>query len=508
MQNAIEKMREVESFTNATLSKIVCNKRTKNVVFYIITDKRYTQEDIQQVEQILLSYLPTRWTITLDVQKSIADEQLIQSAILLFTAKQTLLSLFMQRADITTELQGNTVICKLRCTESEYSYLQNHKRILEALKESLSSQFCNQFSIECWVCNQKPNVVFATNEVEEVIECEQKTRTFTIENFEAIDKKSIDKVAIYIADCNFIAENITICGKIIDIQTRTTKTEKEYLRFTIDDQTGVIQSNYFFKKSTKEMIQSLKVGDCIVCTGKMELYNDTLSFTTQYINRGNVPQNFVPIAKMGRSVPSTYKIVHPEKIVDYNQMDLFAKEMLPQSFVENTFVVFDIETTGLINDPLTGKMDTVTEIGAVKIVGAEIVEKFSILIDPKRKLDAKIIELTGITDAMLVGQPTIDQVVGDFYKFCHGAILVAHNINFDYKFMKYYCEQENFMLENKRIDTVTFAQEVLSLANYKLNTIANHFNITFNHHRAYDDALTTAKIFIELIKLKKGLPNY
>ncbi len=74
--------------------------------------------------------------------------------------------------------------------------------------------------------------------------------------------------------------------------------------------------------------------------------------------------------------------------------------------------------------------------------------------------------------------------------------------------MKYYCEQENYILENKRIDTVTFAQEMLSLANYKLNTVANHFNITFNHHRAFDDALTTAKIFIELVKLKKGLPMY
>ena len=60
----------------------------------------------------------------------------------------------------------------------------------------------------------------------------------------------------------------------------------------------------------------------------------------------------------------------------------------------------------------------------------------------------------------------------------------------------------------RQIDTVAFAQETLRLSNYKLNTVADHFGFTFNHHRAFDDAFVTAKIFTELVKIKGGLPRF
>ena len=96
----------------------------------------------------------------------------------------------------------------------------------------------------------------------------------------------------------------------------------------------------------------------------------------------------------------------------------------------------------------------------------------------------------------------------DFFKFCHGSILVGHNIlGFDFKFVDYYLSRLGYNLERKVIDTIPLSQELLFLSNYKLNTVADKFNITFNHHRATDDALATAKIFIELIKIKKSLPK-
>ncbi len=96
----------------------------------------------------------------------------------------------------------------------------------------------------------------------------------------------------------------------------------------------------------------------------------------------------------------------------------------------------------------------------------------------------------------------------DFYKFCDGSILVGHNIaGFDFKFVEYYCAKCGYMLERRLIDTIPLSQELLFLSNYKLNTVADKFGISFNHHRAVDDALVTAKIFIELIKIKKSLPN-
>jgi DNA polymerase III epsilon subunit family exonuclease len=124
------------------------------------------------------------------------------------------------------------------------------------------------------------------------------------------------------------------------------------------------------------------------------------------------------------------------------------------------------------------------------------------------RLKKDIIELTGITDADLVGAPTVDKVLADFFKFTDGAILVGHNVTFDYRFVHYYGEQNGYMFDKKQYDTITLAQDVLrgKLPNYKLNSVADYYGFTFNHHRAFDDACVTAKVFIELIKKRGKLP--
>ncbi|MDE5548481.1 MAG: 3'-5' exonuclease, partial [Clostridia bacterium] len=115
--------------------------------------------------------------------------------------------------------------------------------------------------------------------------------------------------------------------------------------------------------------------------------------------------------------------------------------------------------------------------------------------------------LTGISDDMLAGAPEISDVISDFYKFAAGCVLVGHNVQFDYKFIRYYGEQEGYLFDQKQYDTLSFAQEMLRLSNYKLNTVADYFGFGFNHHRAYEDAFVTAKIFLALARMKKGLPR-
>ena len=151
-----------------------------------------------------------------------------------------------------------------------------------------------------------------------------------------------------------------------------------------------------------------------------------------------------------------------------------------------------------------GRMDKIIEIGAVKLVNGEIVEKFSSFVACKERLSNEIVNLTGIHDEDLVGAPEIEQVLADFFKFTDGAILVGHNVNFDYRFVHYYGEQSGYIFDKKLYDTLALAQELLrgKLANYKLNTVADSYGFTFNHHRAYDDASVTAKVFIELVKAK------
>ena len=161
--------------------------------------------------------------------------------------------------------------------------------------------------------------------------------------------------------------------------------------------------------------------------------------------------------------------------------------------LEGEFVAFDLETTGL-----SSLHDTITEIGAVILRGGEVVDTFQTFVDPERKLDAKIIELTGITDAMLEGAPKIAQALPDFLRFCGDRPLVAHNADFDVGFLTAACERLSIPFQPTYIDTLILAQNLLPhLSKFKLNLVAEALSLPeFNHHRASDDALTCGKIYL------------
>jgi DNA polymerase III epsilon subunit family exonuclease len=256
-----------------------------------------------------------------------------------------------------------------------------------------------------------------------------------------------------------------------------------------------------------EKIRTLKQGDWIVISGSNEEYNGSVSFKASKINYGMPPEGFEPTPKKSKPVPKYYHTVTPEKYVDYTQTGLFESLEKPVALKNNVFVVFDLETTGLVHQPTMGKMDKIIEIGAVKLVGGEIVEKFYSFVACPDRLPEKIVELTGIHDEDLYGAPEVDKVLADFFKFADGAILVGHNVGFDYRFVHYYGEQNGYMFDHKQIDTLHLAQDVLRglLPNYKLNSVADYYGFTFNHHRAFDDACVTAKVFIELVKAKGGV---
>ena len=255
-------------------------------------------------------------------------------------------------------------------------------------------------------------------------------------------------------------------------------------------------------------MQQLKAGDWVVLIGANEEFNGHLSYSAKKINLGTPPSGFTPEKRQSKPVPKFYKAVFPQRHEDYTQAGFFEDLEKPTALLQGEFVVFDLETTGLNNQPAMGKMDRIIEIGAVKIKEGKIAEKFTSFVACPDRLSQEIIELTHIHDEDLVGAPTIDKVIADFYKFVDGAYLVGHNVQFDYRFVKYYGEENGYSFENKEFDTLSLAQELLAgkIGNYKLNTVAGYYGFTFNHHRAFDDALVTAKVFIELIKKKGKLP--
>jgi DNA polymerase-3 subunit epsilon len=158
-----------------------------------------------------------------------------------------------------------------------------------------------------------------------------------------------------------------------------------------------------------------------------------------------------------------------------------------------TFVVVDLETTGS-----TGT-DSITEIGAVKVRGGEVVGEFATLVDPGVAIAPFVSVLTGITDQMVAAAPTIASVLPSFLEFIRGTVLVAHNAPFDIGFLKAACAQHGHPWPKPAVvDTALLARRVLTrdeVPNCKLATLAGFFGSgTVPNHRALADARATVDV--------------
>ncbi len=159
-----------------------------------------------------------------------------------------------------------------------------------------------------------------------------------------------------------------------------------------------------------------------------------------------------------------------------------------------TFVTVDLETTG--GSPRTS---AITEIGAVKTRGGEVIGEFQTLVDPGMPIPPMIVSLTGITDAMVAAAPPIEEVLPSFLEFAGDAVLVAHNAPFDMGFLKAACRKHDYRWPgNQVVDTVTLARRCTTseeAPNKKLSTLARVFGTEVTpNHRALEDARATAEI--------------
>ncbi len=168
---------------------------------------------------------------------------------------------------------------------------------------------------------------------------------------------------------------------------------------------------------------------------------------------------------------------------------------------DTTFVVFDLETTGT----RPGR-DAITEIGAVKVRGGEVLGEFATLVDPGMPVPPQIVALTGITTAMLHDAPPISRVLPAFLEFAAGAVLVAHNAPFDTGFLRAVCSEHGYAWPKPAVVcTVRLARRVLSrqdTPNYRLSALAALFGAsTTPNHRALVDARATVDVLHGLLEL-------
>ncbi|WP_044893735.1 PolC-type DNA polymerase III [Bacillus alveayuensis] len=165
---------------------------------------------------------------------------------------------------------------------------------------------------------------------------------------------------------------------------------------------------------------------------------------------------------------------------------------------DDTFVVFDVETTGL-----SAVYNTIIELAAVKVKNGEIIDRFTSFANPHHPLSITTIELTGITDDMLKDAPDVEEVLQKFYEWIGDSVLVAHNATFDIGFLNAGFKKIGLgKVTNPVIDTLELARFLYpELKNHRLNTLCKKFDIELTqHHRAIYDAEATGYLLIRMLK--------
>lgn len=168
--------------------------------------------------------------------------------------------------------------------------------------------------------------------------------------------------------------------------------------------------------------------------------------------------------------------------------------------LDDTYVVFDIETTGF-----SSINDKIIEIGAIKIKDGKIIGRFSEFVNPQIPIPGRIVDLTSITDSMVSGADPIEKILPEFIDFIGDSVVVAHNAGFDTGFIKKNCRDMDMEFKNPIVDTVLLSRFLFpELKKFKLNVVAKHLGISLeNHHRAVDDARATADILLRCFKILK-----
>lgn len=206
-----------------------------------------------------------------------------------------------------------------------------------------------------------------------------------------------------------------------------------------------------------------------------------------------------PVANHCIKKDDPFKIIYGVEGYFVDDLKDFVQNAKGQS-LDGSYVVFDIETTGL-----SPKFCKIIEIGAVKIENGEKAGEFSRFINPEVPIPYEITKLTSITDDMVMDAPNISVVLPEFLEFIGDSVLVAHNANFDTSFIRKFAKDMGRTLDNSVVDTMTLGHVLCpELGKFTLDRICKHLGIKLeHHHRAVDDAAATAEMFKKFLSMLK-----
>jgi DNA polymerase-3 subunit alpha (Gram-positive type) len=351
----------------------------------------------------------------------------------------------------------------------------------------------------------------------------------------------IESAPADISEINEGTGRITIQGRVLSAESRALKNGKRMLRFDMTDNTSSITVKVFERDDSFDRVEAaVKQGAFLCVRGvcNVDRFLREPVVTAQDIEkrdkpmrRDDAPQKRIEL-HLHTKMSSMDGVTDPKEavrlahawghkaiaITDHGVLQAFpdvysaakkldgfrviygveaylADDTLPivrnsdDSPLTGTFVVFDVETTGL-----NPAVDRLTEIGAVKVEDGRVTERFQTFVDPGIPIPTRITQITGITQRMVQGAPSPGEAIRSFADFARGACLVAHNAGFDMSFITAAGREPGIRFSQPVLDTVALARQLWpGLKNYRLETLAKHLRIDMGqHHRASDDAHTTA----------------
>ena len=175
---------------------------------------------------------------------------------------------------------------------------------------------------------------------------------------------------------------------------------------------------------------------------------------------------------------------------------------LERNIEDSDLVVFDLETTGL--DVVTG--DSICEVGALKVRGRKIIDKFHSLVNPKRSMPHQAYDVHKISEEELKDAPYFEEIADKLISFLDGCVVYAYNIKFDMGFINHQLKKLNRLpLEIPAVDILAMSRDILKLPRYNLEVAAKSLDIDCSQglHRALGDASIAYEVLLKLIDIFK-----
>ncbi len=475
----------------------------KSLKLQFLSDFNIDDATESRIKSMIIESIPTSVSdISLSFEKILTEKDFVFKEIKeYFSVAHKAVADFVTLDGAEFIKNGYDVTIKLPIAETAYDYINSNNIVCE-LENYLNGCFVADFTVITSKSAEDGSLDedFSDKSLSSEPYRREK-RTFKVDEVTRLFDNDPERTCTYICDTKNYLGEVYVGGIINRIEERETKTGKPFYLIEITDRTGTLTGTLFPTKANLPKVKKLEQSSEIIARGEFQKRGDYINFTYKSINLCVFPKNFVPKEREHRPVPENYTLVFPQKLEVETQDNFLETKTVPECFIGRTFVVFDLETTGTDFD------DTITEIGAVKMIDGVATEYFSTLVNPEKRIPQEVVDITGITDEMVENAPKFSEVCGDFYKFCEGATLVAHNIDFDSRFIKKQGEAIDYYFDNPLMDTLSLAREnIFGVSNYKLNTLCDKFGIVFRHHRAYSDALATSELFVEIIRIRKSLP--